>query len=379
MRVQLKGTLAGRDHGDVVIISSLGERIVLEDASDELETLLRLLDEGGRSEASLIEALTKGRPGVSRLDVVDALAALDEVGLLFDSDAEDCLSEWQRERHARNLAFFSGYASLSRSAADYQRRLVDSHVLLLGVGGLGSMCLMCLTGLGVGRLTLVDHDVVELRNLARQFVYERADIGRPKVERAAAWVSSLDESIEVRALNRRIRGPEDLSPLLVDADLVILAANEPADSIGLWVNERCVSAGVPYVVGGGGNGREVMYWSVDPGVSACSACAEHGLRGSVVLPPAAELTVEAESSFVSRGIGPGAGTLGSLVSLEVMRYLTGFARPAAAGIYRRIDICTAVEQSVVWDRWAECPVCACAPQPTPRTPARTAARVATGV
>jgi molybdopterin/thiamine biosynthesis adenylyltransferase len=379
VRLQLKGSVVGRDHGDVVVVSSLLERVVLEDAGGELEDLLRLLEEGKRSMARLVDDLVTKRPELSRGDVLTAVESLDELGLLLNADAEDSLSEWQRERHARNLAFFGGYASLSRNASDYQRRLMDGHVVILGVGGLGSVCLMCLAGLGVGRMTLVDGDVVELRNLARQFIYDEHDLGRAKVRSAARWVGALDSSIEVRALEQWIRGPEDVAPLLADVDLVILAANEPADRIGIWVNECCVSAGVPYVVGSGGTGREIVYWSVDPGISPCYECAEHGLRGNTVPGSNAERALVAASTRMSRGIGPGASTLGSLVSLEAMRYLTGFAPPAAAGVYRRLDICTASERTVAWERWPDCPVCTRARRRGWRESSRTAARVAMGV
>jgi molybdopterin-synthase adenylyltransferase len=373
VRPQLKGSLLGRDVDGVVILSEFNERIVLEDESGDLEALLKLLGEGVRSRERVVEKMLGERPAVSEDDVFAALGSLDELGLVFDAEAANPMSGWQRERYFSNLAFFGGFASLSHSAADYQQRLLDAHVVVLGVGGLGSVCLMCMAGLGVGRLTLVDDDAVELRNFVRQFIYRERDIGQPKVERAAAWAQQFDPTVKVHAIKRRISGPEDVAPLLGDADLVIAGVDHPPVSIDLWVNEACVAAGVPYVRGGC-YGREVMYWSVDPGRTPCRACEHHNAETNAELLTPLEGTGAADGMAGNRGVGPVAGMLGSLVALEGMRYLTGIAPPAAAGMYRRVDICTATEETQSWQRWPDCPVCASAPEQPPRQSAYTAAR-----
>jgi molybdopterin/thiamine biosynthesis adenylyltransferase len=375
VRPQLKGSLVGRESEGLVIISDLLERIVLSDASGDLEALVGLLGDGTLTAGELADVLHSQRH-IARADVVDAVRELDQLGLLFDADAVVSLSERQLDRYYSNLDFFAGFASLSSSAADHQRRLCDAHVVVLGAGGLGSVCLMALSGLGVGRLTVVDDDVVELRNFARQFIYRHEDIGESKAVRAAAWVHAYDPTIRIQAIDRTIAAPGDISRLLLGADLAILAANEPVESIGIWINELCVAAGVPWVAGGGGTGREVVYWSVDPGRSPCLACRLREERENPAFGPESQRVAASISTSRNRGTGPACCLMGSLVSLEAMRYLTGFAAPAAAGMYRQIDILTGAEQVHPWEQWRECPVCARAPQPAARAPTHTAARVA---
>jgi molybdopterin/thiamine biosynthesis adenylyltransferase len=374
LRLRLKGSLIGRESDGLVIVSDLVERVVLEDASDDLVALVELLERGGWSRESLLAELAATRPDVQPGEVLDALDAFDELGLLADDDADDQLSDWQRERHSANLAFFGGFATSSCSAASYQQRLLDAHVVVLGLGGVGCSCVTSMSGLGVGRLTLVDYDEIELSNLSRQFIFRHADVGRPKVDRAAEWVRELDPTIDVRVVTQRIGGPEEVSPLVRDAGLMIMAIDHPLFEVDFWVNEACVAAGVPYVRGGA-NGREFLHWSVDPGRSACRACAEHDADTNPIVSPEVRRSADVASSAVNPAVGPVIGALGSLVALEAMRYLTGFAAPAAAGTFRRIDTCTGREDVHAWPRWPDCPVCALAPPAAPRTTTATAARV----
>ena len=150
----------------------------------------------------------------------------------------------ERERHFSNLAFFQTFADLRTDAQDILARLRDSHVLLLGVGGLGSNVLQNLAGLGVGRLTLVDRYRVDPRNFARQFVYRARDVGRSKVDRAAEWVAEFDPSIKVDTVETDVAGAADVADLLgsVRPDAVSSGADSPRE-VDLWVNEACVRAG----------------------------------------------------------------------------------------------------------------------------------------
>src|ERR1700745_4170302 len=85
-----------------------------------------------------------------------------------------------------------------------QVALANSHVVLVGCGGIGSPALQYLAAAGIGRLTLVDSDVVEESNLQRQTIFTPADPGRAKAEAAAEWVSRFDPSLETRAVVGRV-------------------------------------------------------------------------------------------------------------------------------------------------------------------------------
>ncbi len=220
-------------------------------------------------------------------------------------------------------------------------RLGSARVLLLGVGGLGSNVLQNLAGLGIGHLTLVDRDLVEPRNFARQFVYRRSDIGRPKVERAAEWVREFDPGIEVETLVRDITCADDVAALIdhTSPDLVVSGVDSPPESIDRWVNAACVRRRVPYIRGGM-SVTEGVIWSVVPGLTACYAC---GRDAAVKSDDARQRETwdqmhRAAVPRVNRGIGPVATLLGGMVSMEVTRLLLGYAPPAYAGGLAVIDL-----------------------------------------
>jgi hypothetical protein len=117
---------------------------------------------------------------------------------------------------------------------------------------------------------------------------------------------------------------------------------------------------VPFVRGGLWAQR-IMYFSVDPGRSACLEC---NIQTRRLAPPREGVPDEvlvAGLDNVNRGIGPVASLMGSLVSMEALRYLTEFAPPLAAGRHRFVNLATGKEDEFAWQPWPECPVCPTAP------------------
>ncbi|HEY1365996.1 MAG TPA: ThiF family adenylyltransferase [Gaiellaceae bacterium] len=337
-------------------------RIELADPTGQVRSLLLLLREGTRSPSELRAALAGRWPDVTQRDVDDALGFFDEVGWLEDAAAPRRLSDYERERYASNLAFFDAFTTLERGREEIQRELRDAHVVVLGAGGLGSSVLQNLTGLGVSRLTVLDFDRVELKNFARQFTYTEARIGEPKVHEVTAWLRAFDSRLDVTAVNARVEGPDDVRALLPGADLLVSAIDDP-DEVDLWVNEACVGAGVPFVRGGLAY-MQGLYWSVDPGRSACRQCLEahRATLGEGVDRALVTWERVLQSERVNRGIGPVAQLVGSLVAMEALRYLTGIVEPVSAGTYRLVDFSGDCSTSAdAWPRDPDCPVCSTAP------------------
>jgi molybdopterin/thiamine biosynthesis adenylyltransferase len=337
-------------------------RVELADPTGQVRALLVLLREGTRTAKELHGALTPRWPHTRQSDVDEALGLLDGLGWLENAGAPRSLTDYERERYFSNLAFFDAFTTLRRGREEIQRELTERRVVVLGAGGLGSSALMNLAGLGIRRLTLLDADVVELRNFARQFTYTESQLGKLKVEQVAEWLRAFDSSIDANPVHRRVTGPDDVRALLPDTDLLISAIDEP-DEVDLWVNEACVGAGVPFIRGGLAY-MQGLYWSVNPGLSACRHCLElfrAGLGEDIDLPL---LTWERvlRSERVNRAIGPVAQMLGSLVAMEALRYLAGIAPPVSAGMYRLVDFSGDASTSVdAWPRDPSCPVCATAP------------------
>jgi molybdopterin-synthase adenylyltransferase len=338
--------------GSVTLVREPGVEYTLSDPTGQVTELLALLD-GTRSVATVASDLRRQFPELTPRDVMDGIMELDDAGLLEDAAATTGLSRYQQVRYTSNLNFFSTYGQLHHSRFEYQEALRRSRVVLLGVGGIGSTLLYNLAGLGVGQVVALDCDQIELKNLSRQFLYDESDVGRPKIERAVARAREVNSEMDITAVDRRVSGPDDLADLLPGTDLVLAVIDQPSD-VRQWVNAACVAAGVPFITGGVGVTRGA-YWSVAPGASGCMACQRSG-QGAIVSAPAGER--------VNRAIGPAAGLIGSLIALEAVRYLTGFAPPVSPGRVWAVDLITGqTDIALAWESRSDCPVCGVVPSP----------------
>lgn len=191
---------------------------------------------------------------------------------------------------------------------DGQERLLGSHVLIIGVGGLGCACAQYLVASGIGRLTLVDDDQVELSNLQRQVLHQESDIGRSKCHSALDSLRALNSEVEIEAIPRRL-SDHDLAAAVSDADLVIDCTDNLATRE--QINRTCVSQKRP-LVSGAAIRFEGQISSFVPGEDApCYACLS-------------ALFGEPQLSCVESGVlSPVVGIIGSMQALEAINLLVG--------------------------------------------------------
>jgi adenylyltransferase/sulfurtransferase len=184
-------------------------------------------------------------------------------------------------------------------------RIQDARVLLVGAGGLGSPAALVLARSGVRRMTIVDDDVVDVTNLHRQVLYDDADVGLDKVERARARLER--EGVEVRAISGRLL-PSTALELLPGHDVVVEGADNFATKF--LTSDACALAGVPLVSAG------AVRWSGwalarIPG-SACMRCVFEDIPRD-----------RAETCAEAGVIGPVVGVMGALEAALALRLLEG--------------------------------------------------------
>ena len=336
--------------GKVVIDEDIGIRMILPDLTGQVSALLDLLN-GSRTIQQVADDMIVRFPGITIEDVIGAITALDEAGLLEDVSADSSLTRRQQERYLSNLSFFGTFASLAKSRYSFQEALCNSHVLLLGVGGLGSTLLYNLAGLGVGQITVVDYDRVELKNLTRQFLYSEAHIGQSKLPHAVARAQALNSELRITAVERLIASPDDIAELVGGCDLILCAIDHPLGVQG-WVNQAAVEAGVPFIAGGA-NARRGLYYSVDPGRSGCLECNRlHAIR------EAGDSARHTTPDIINRVVGPVAILMAALISMEVARYLTGFAAPISDARMWLVDLATShADVAYEWPQLSDCSLC----------------------
>ena len=186
-----------------------------------------------------------------------------------------------------------------------QRRLRQAHVLVAGVGGLGSPAAIYLACAGVGRLTIVDSDAVELSNLNRQILHGEGDIGEQKVFSAARKLAGLNSTVAINPVAARITA-ENLPGLLPGVNVVVDCLDNMATRFIL--NEACFRAGIPLIHGGiSGTLGEIT--TIIPGQTPCLAC---------MFPR----PVEGKRPFPVFGCLP--ALIASLQVMEVIKLLAGF-------------------------------------------------------
>ncbi len=211
------------------------------------------------------------------------------------------------------LLRYSRQIMLPAFGVEGQQRLLDSRVLIVGAGGLGSPAALYLAAAGVGRLVIADDDRVDLSNLQRQILHGQADIGRPKVESAAASLARINPDTQVEALQTRLAG-EALAEQVAAADLVIDASDNFDTRFA--INAACVDAGRPLVSGAAirNEGQLTVFLPGTPD-SPCYRCLYRD--GS-----------ETEQTCAENGVlAPVVGMIGSLQALEAIKVLTGVGEP----------------------------------------------------
>ncbi|HBH38430.1 MAG TPA: molybdopterin biosynthesis protein MoeB, partial [Curvibacter sp.] len=144
------------------------------------------------------------------------------------------------------LLRYSRHILLDDIGVEGQQRILDSHALVIGAGGLGSPVALYLGSAGVGRLTVVDHDTVDVTNLQRQVAHTMARVGSPKVDSIRQAVSALNPEVQLHAVQQRADAAL-LTELVAAADVVLDCSDNYATRQA--INAACVQQRRPLVSG----------------------------------------------------------------------------------------------------------------------------------
>lgn len=193
------------------------------------------------------------------------------------------------ERYSRHL-------DIPEIGTDGRLQLEQSTVTVIGAGGLGATVLLCMAGLGVGCLRIVDGDVVTLSNLDRQFLYEEKDIGKPKAFAAQSSLRRRNGLMKAEAIMAHVTA-ENAEQIVSGANLVILAVdNYEARQV---VNRACCRQGRS-LLNGGVRGMYGSLQMVVPGKTACLACAGNIAPGRKAADPSPPPVVAWTASLMAQ-------------------------------------------------------------------------------
>ena len=241
------------------------------------------------------------------------------------------------------LLRYSRHILLDDIGIEGQERLLEAHALVIGAGGLGSPVVLYLGSAGVGRITLVDDDTVDLTNLQRQIAHTTARVGQPKALSAQQAVAALNPDVQVTPLLQRADA-QQLDGLVATADVVLDCCDNYATR--QTINAACVRHRKPLVSGAAVrfDGQLAVY---DPrsAQSPCYAC---------VFPPGADVQ---ETQCATLGVfAPMVGIIGAMQAAEALKLLSG-AGSATPGRLLMLDGRAMEWNEVRTARDPACPVC----------------------
>ena len=242
------------------------------------------------------------------------------------------------------LLRYSRHILLDDIGIEGQQRLLEAHALVIGAGGLGSPVALYLGSAGVGRITIVDHDTVDLTNLQRQIAHNLQRVDQPKAESAAQAIAAINRDVKVDA--RVERADEALLDRLLPAADVVVDCTDNFKT-RQRVNAACVNHGRPLVSGAAiGFDGQVSVYDTRRDDAPCYAC---------VFPP--ESTFE-ETACATMGVfAPLVGIIGSVQAAEALKLIAGIGS-SLAGRLQMLDGRTMQWQEIRMAREPHCPVCA---------------------
>ena len=207
-----------------------------------------------------------------------------------------------------DLARYARQLILSGVSEAHQDKLTNASVLIVGAGGLGAPLLLYLAAAGVGHLTIIDGDQVEMTNLNRQICFTTSDISKAKASTAAAFASQINPSIEITARDEWLS--DELAADIITAGMVVADASDRAET-RLMINHLCHQKGAIMVFGGASRmeGQVSTFRSGIEASSPCFSCIFPDISATSQLPRCSEVGI----------MGPITGVIGSLMAMEVIR------------------------------------------------------------
>lgn len=245
------------------------------------------------------------------------------------------------------LLRYSRHILLDEIGIDGQARLAASKALIVGAGGLGSPAALYLAASGVGHITLVDDDAVDLTNLQRQIAHDTASLGENKAASAARRMAAMNPEIAVVPLAERLAG-DALVRRVAEADVVLDCSDNFATRHA--VNRACVQQGKPLVSGAAVRfDGQVSVFDLRDEAAPCYAC---------LFP---EHASEAEMRCAEFGVfAPLVGVVGAMQAAEALKLLMGIGQTLSGRLllYGALD---ATWRSVRLKKDPACPVCGVRP------------------
>lgn len=290
-------------------------------------------------------------------ELLQFLAPLIESGLvLSEQNFTDLLSFGKQ--NMRTVEFFRSFSTIERSTDQMVQQLMNSTILVLGLGGIGTWVVEMLARIGIGKLILVDNDKVEESNISRQAMFNLNNVGYYKVDVAKDFCESVSRKILVDMYREQINNHEDLLMKIDGIDLVINCADKPdVDVTNEIVSLACFKARIPHILCGGYDGHlSSLGQTVIPGETSCWFCyadsdiCENMLDGF-------EIIDRKSNQQIGGTICPIGAYVASFQVQEAVRVITKCSTPIMINRKAEIDFTTLSQSFIEIPKLKKCKLC----------------------
>jgi len=251
---------------------------------------------------------------------------LSSKGILSNVNKES-LENYNNYR--RVIHFLEDYSTSENHLTQMWTKLINSKVVIIGLGAVGTWTAINLLQTGVKNIVLIDNDIVEISNLHRQLGYAEEDIGKPKIEVLKEKLISMNSKCNITCINSLLDANLLESVNINDCDLIINCADKPTvDYTSKLVGEYCMKYNIPHIVGGGYNLHlSLIGQTIIPYKTACVKCFEKQLEKINVIEPGSVKKLTVKNRKLG-SFGPACAIIASFIGMESVKVLTGCTMPA---------------------------------------------------
>jgi molybdopterin/thiamine biosynthesis adenylyltransferase len=261
------------------------------------------------------------------------------------------------DRFSRHELYYDYVGSTEKDA---QQILSGKKIGLIGVGGIGTNVAMILAGAGIGKLVLLDGDLIEESNLTRQFLYDEISVGSLKVATATKNLQELNSKIEILPIAEHLtesNWKDIFHKFFSDCDFVVLSADTPAQ-IHHWINNASIEHGFAYSNAGYIESMGIVGPLVIPGETACYECYKY--IGDDYTEDTEKMNENLNCGYQTPSYGPLNSLVSSIQANEIIRYFLGI-EVRTKGKRIIINSQNYENSEELFFKKPDCPVCSTSP------------------
>lgn len=239
------------------------------------ESFIKLIEQiDGEKTVDQLSQYMEVNYSIASENTLSILTALLKSGILTEKVKKHILSSSDRQRYARQINYFSEFLSDEEAAETAQKRLMDSQILIFGVGAVGGDIAIQLAMSGVKRITLFDYDTVQDSDIARHMYFTRKSVGQKKVVALKEYLKKINTELEVTVIDSAMKPEDNIEKLVANHTFVVNTLDEPY--IGYTsskISRICVKYKIPHFIAGGFDAHLASTGElIIPYVTPCADC-----------------------------------------------------------------------------------------------------------